>query len=371
MDKVALPLAARKLQSIQLLRGIAAVLVVLHHATETAKRPDALDHEFLSGFFSFGYAGVDFFFVLSGFIITFIHAGDVGRPEKLRSYATKRFLRIYPIYWVVLLALIPLFFLFRNAGFGHETRPDVLFTSIFLLPHTLSPVLTPAWTLRHEVWFYLLFGLLIFLRRPYGIILMLAVAAASFLVWALSLAGWIGTLPFPLDFLLSHYNLEFALGAVCALVFLRGKSAVSEATAISAAPILLTGLAGLVLFTATALYDLRVSTLAGSLLSLPSYAAASTLILFGAVSLEAKYDFRLPGFTQYLGEASYSIYLIHTPAIAFGEKALRKMPAIAGLHPNFAILATIVLSVAAGLCLHAWIEKPLLRRFHARRKEVG
>jgi exopolysaccharide production protein ExoZ len=366
MDKVAAQLLpARKLQSIQLLRGIAAVLVVLHHASGPAKRPGSLGHEFLSGFFSFGYAGVDFFFVLSGFIITFIHAGDVGRPSQLRAYATKRFLRIYPIYWVVLLALIPLFFVFRNAGFGHETHPDVLFTSFFLIPHPLYPLLTPAWTLRHEVWFYILFGLLIFMRRPYGIILMLAVAGASFVVWALSLAEWIGTLPFPFDFLLSHYNLEFALGAVCALIFLRGKSTVPV---IGATPLLI---AGLILFTLTALYDLRVSTLAGSLLSLPTYAAASALILFGAVSLEATHDFRLPGFTQFLGEASYSIYLIHTPVIAFGEKALRKVPVIAALHPSLAILFTIVLSVTAGLCLHTWIERPLLRRLHRRRKQAS
>ncbi len=60
-----------------------------------------------SGLFAFGHAGVDFFFVLSGFIILHVHAGDIGRPVRLGHYLQRRFTRVYPFYWVVfLLALL-------------------------------------------------------------------------------------------------------------------------------------------------------------------------------------------------------------------------------------------------------------------------
>ena len=60
--------------------------------------------------FDFGHAGVEFFFVLSGFIILHIHWKDLGHPSRFSSFAGKRFLRIYPMYWLVLAAIIPVYF---------------------------------------------------------------------------------------------------------------------------------------------------------------------------------------------------------------------------------------------------------------------
>jgi peptidoglycan/LPS O-acetylase OafA/YrhL len=51
--------------------------------------------------FRWGDAGVEFFFVLSGFIIASAHAGDISRPARLIPYLQRRIIRIYPPYWII------------------------------------------------------------------------------------------------------------------------------------------------------------------------------------------------------------------------------------------------------------------------------
>ena len=72
------------------------------HATglSYSSRPDAGLP--FGGLFLFAHAGVDFFFVLSGFIIYRVHRGDIGSPHRLSRYAWRRFVRIYPTYWIIL-----------------------------------------------------------------------------------------------------------------------------------------------------------------------------------------------------------------------------------------------------------------------------
>jgi len=146
-----------KLKTLQLCRGLAAALVLLFHATSVSSA--FLNYDLLHGIFLFGYSGVDFFFVLSGFIIFWIHRVDLGHPARLRPYLRKRFIRIYPLYWVVFLVLLPIYFGLPNNF--HDCL--VLLKSFLLLPQVSNPVLTVAWTLSSELFFYGLFGLAIYL----------------------------------------------------------------------------------------------------------------------------------------------------------------------------------------------------------------
>src|SRR3954454_3990840 len=88
--------------SLQGLRGVAALLVLLAHSSTIAGSGKYLDHDPTHGLFLFGSSGVYLFFVLSGFIIAHVHADDVGRPGAAGRYLWRRFARIYPFYWVVL-----------------------------------------------------------------------------------------------------------------------------------------------------------------------------------------------------------------------------------------------------------------------------
>src|SRR5690349_9010218 len=114
----------RKLNSLQICRGLAALLVLLFHATFMSQT--YLDYRPLDGVFRFGYSGVDFFFVLSGFIIFWAHHGELGHPTALRPYVRRRFVRIYPLYWIVAILLTPIYF-----GLPHRFHDWVVLAKSF------------------------------------------------------------------------------------------------------------------------------------------------------------------------------------------------------------------------------------------------
>ena len=87
---------AKKLEIIQAFRGIASIGVLLTHCGVIFQ--DQLGRPFLSNLFAFGGAGVDFFFVLSGFIIFYIHEKDINKPDRFKSFLLKRLSRVYPLY---------------------------------------------------------------------------------------------------------------------------------------------------------------------------------------------------------------------------------------------------------------------------------
>src|SRR5689334_465279 len=87
-------------------RGIAALLVAGVHATEMLSQPKYFGVDPTQGFFHFGNRGVDFFFVLSGFIIAYVHWFDLGKPNRLASYSLKRAIRVYLPMWVVAVPFI-------------------------------------------------------------------------------------------------------------------------------------------------------------------------------------------------------------------------------------------------------------------------
>jgi exopolysaccharide production protein ExoZ len=104
------------LRGIEMLRGLAAVLIVMHHADHLLWQDRYGGIRPFHGLFGEFHVGVDFFFVLSGFIIAWVHWGDIGRRSRLRHYAARRFTRIYPAYWALLIPLAILYHLFPANG---------------------------------------------------------------------------------------------------------------------------------------------------------------------------------------------------------------------------------------------------------------
>jgi len=90
----------RKLPAVQVLRGIAAAMVVFHHAGAVIPAADAQRSWILRSHLTLiGAAGVDIFFVISGFIMFYTH-GHVGGSREAGLFLWKRALRIYPPYWL-------------------------------------------------------------------------------------------------------------------------------------------------------------------------------------------------------------------------------------------------------------------------------
>lgn len=198
-----------KLETIEAARGIAALAVVFFHGNASAAFIGARTFEWLS----IGEHGVDFFFVLSGFIIFFVHYQDIGRPGGSRDYLLKRALRLFPILWIVVGGWAVL-----RTAVGQPPSLETLGTSLLLYPSTAEPAPLVVWTLRHEALFYLAFLALI-LSRKAGMVLFGLWTAAALVQLALSLMG--GPVGGLASFFLSSYALDFIFGAGIAILHRR------------------------------------------------------------------------------------------------------------------------------------------------------
>lgn len=331
-----------KLDALQTGRAIAAIMVVIFHA-HVFTVPDSIYNGAIDGVwrgFGMGFAGVEFFFVLSGFIMFFVHRNDLGVPERAGRFIRKRLIRIYPIYWVILGGLVCLYFAFPGRGPENARDPMSLLTSFLLIPTADDPIMRVAWTLEFEMFFYVMFTLMILSRR-FGL--------AVFAIW-MGLSAWGTIQPFethPLSFLFSYYNLLFLFGIGAAAIFPR----------LSVQQALLAVLGGTAVFLVVGMTDVyRVMDWAHSWRTVAFGLAASV-----AVAGLAAGAFRPWRWTVFLGDASYSIYLAHLPAMGFGAVAIRKLGLPDLLPMPLVFVVTVCGGVLAGVIIHVLIEKPVLR----------
>ena len=338
-----------RLSGVETCRGAAALLVVFYHAAVYLRFSEEFRYQVFSDVFGFGGHGVDFFFVLSGFIILFAYGKDLGRLDRLPHYAWHRFTRLYPIYWCVCAIVIPILFAYPTVRFayGHETRWDVILKSLVLFPQERPPVVGVAWTLQHEVLFYVLFGAL-YVHRAVGWILLLGWQA---LVLGVNLGRV--SVTFPMTFLSDMHNFQFLIGM--ALVPVVRRVTLRHPLGVLAV--------GTLLFLACGILEMH-GPLASPRAFVPrclTYGLASALILWGLVQAEVAGKVRIPAPLVAIGVASYSIYLIHIMvihALAQGivlfslERWLPEVVTFAALSGG---------CVVAGMLLSRYVERPLLR----------
>ena len=352
-----------RLDSLQVCRGCAALLVGLHHAGTFANgHPGG---PFLGGAMDWGAAGVDFFFVLSGFIIFFVHRRDLGCPASLGAFAVKRLVRIYPIYWVACVVVIPLYFLFPGSGPAYTHDPAAILTSVLLVPQAHFPILAQAWTLTYEMLFYALFAGLIWRFRLFVVpaVAWMAVCAGIYFFELLTRSSVLGDPPasfgFPWNWLFSRHNLLFGFGVGTAVLVMRGVSVrwcrVSQAVGVG----LFVGFAAL--NQPGSPFDL-VKRLDYPL----TFGVASALVVIGAAGLDvALPTLRTPGILLYLGNASYSIYLFHSIAMSILVRPAARVVAH-GLSVNATCLLMCAAAVGVGCLAHSLVEQPLLNLLRRR-----
>lgn len=201
-----------KFDTLQVYRGIAAMLVVIYHISGSSGH--YLKNTLYGDIFSVGWCGVDFFFVLSGFIITYVHYDDIGEKSKLYSYLKKRIFRIYPSYWILsTIALIMLLKVGYTEIAGNSMTLSYIIKSYFLMPG-IYPFWYIAWSLCYEVFFYIIFAILIW-QGMKGLIF---IATMYTILIILNLNNFNIS---SFDFFFSGYNIEFIFGCSGAIVFKR------------------------------------------------------------------------------------------------------------------------------------------------------
>jgi lipopolysaccharide/colanic/teichoic acid biosynthesis glycosyltransferase/peptidoglycan/LPS O-acetylase OafA/YrhL len=216
-----------RIVAVQLLRGIAASLVVAYHLIERYQRRGALQTDLPLWVDRIGEVGVLVFFVISGFIMVYT-AFSAGRAISAGTFLRDRFTRIAPFYYLTTLLIVG----FRLATEGLSTKAFLWprswewVASLLFIPYrnaegALQPIYKLGWTLNYEMAFYLLFaGGLLFARRKAGAVVCLALLAIVAVGTMLPEPRSNG-IALTIYFLTRPILLYFAIGMALGLVFLR------------------------------------------------------------------------------------------------------------------------------------------------------
>lgn len=332
---------------IQVLRAVAALMVVAHHATILVEQRLHRTGVFWAG----GAAGVDLFFVISGLVMT-LSAERLNRSARgAWTFLKRRVERVVPLYWMATTAKVLLAFALPTLAVNAIGTPWHIIASYLFIPswspaHTMEPMLVVGWTLEIEMLFYLLYAASLMLRiSPW------ATVVPAFVLLACARSGAIA----PDSKLLvwgSSLNFEFLWGMALGACVLRGRYLTPWLS------MLLMGIGAALLLAPWSFPDAWRWVVWG----LPA-----TAIVAGALGLERRIGGDVPVLAQRLGDASYSIYLSH----GFVLPLLGAELILTTLSPEVKrwglLLLALLLSSAVGLACYAWIEQPMLRWFHLRR----
>jgi exopolysaccharide production protein ExoZ len=337
------------LPNVQLLRAVAAYLVVFVHISEILpKNPTA------SFLHDKGYAGVDLFFIISGFIM--VYTTD-AKTISGGQFLLNRIKRIVPLYYSVTLlvfaisATLP--FVFRS------TSPDFysLLKSLAFLPFEktpgrIYPIYYLGWTLNYEIFFYVIFAasMLLWYR--------MRVIVSAFIIASLVLARIDSSDPgsITIYFYSRPIMLDFCLGMIIAsfrnqiLIATRRIPALAWLTLLFGITSLLIGSS--FVQSARSLYDPPTNTFI-------TFGLPAALIVLAAIGLD---DIKTRGqpwqLFQELGNASYSIYLSHFFIVGMLTVFADRL----GLSSSLRILVALTLiplTAIVGICLYRFFERPV------------
>jgi len=329
--------------SIQHLRGVAALMVVAFHLLVPAR---GIVYPAWTSFA--GASGVDIFFVISGFII---YTSQTAEDRGAADFISRRLLRVVPMYWAFTLLLIALH-LTVKMGAELSLAPAHVVQSFLLIPHfnpgdpgQIEPLLVPGWTLQYELFFYALFaaGLVLAPRRR---VLWMAASLACLV------AG--GLLAHPRGPIASSFTnprlLEFLAGVLLGAAARKYPGAFPVWGWI-AIPLGLTGL--------------LATDFAGPLWrDAWGWGPLAIAVVAGALCLDLRGRSLRAPLLRLLGDASYSIYLSHLITLGFVRQIWRlavKPGPDAWTFATFCITAFVV-SAAVGVVVYVLVEKPLLAR---------
>ena len=317
-----------KLLLLEVGRAVAALLVVLHHADASTGHFSDVAQERI---FMWGQYGVDFFFVLSGFIIYYSHRDDPRGIAAAKIYLFKRLSRVFVPYLPIAFAWMGMLLIFQERPI--EDQAWGFWATLTLLPMEKISTLTVAWTLTYELMFYGLF-LLAYVS--------VWIFAAASLAWGCALLlvvfAVLGQGDGPVSYALSNpIVMEFFCGVLAAHTFMKIDPRMRGW-------ILVTGCLGLLVV---------IVTWAGqrALLGPPL-----ALIVLGCAMYHPTMGNRALSFAVFLGAASYAIYLVHSPVISVVAEVLQPFGGRA-----FVFLTCVSLGVGVGMAYHVLFERPVMR----------
>jgi peptidoglycan/LPS O-acetylase OafA/YrhL len=370
MPQIYPSLASRYLPPLTGIRALAALLVLGLHTSQNVPS----DVPTVLPFLARGYLGVDFFFVLSGFIITHVYFTGLAQPSRnaVQVFLWHRFIRLYPVHVTVLAALVVLIAIVQAKHIPLNNPQDWRFADLpwqLTLLHAWGVTArpgwnAPSWSISAEWFAYLWFPLLapsLTLVRDRVTALLIATAALAATALAFTIADW---------------NLYTWVGAP-ALVRVLGEFLCGAALCRAVALVPdrpgfpwgglgsgrcagdLLGAAAFLLFLAGASMAMRDFGLV-ALLAMTIFGAATASGFLAGILGSRPF--------VWLGEISYSIYMVHFPVLLIAQRFWQRA-GIAGWSPSaraLAFLLTVVFVIALAALLYYLVERPARTRLRDR-----
>ncbi|HHA1786305.1 acyltransferase family protein [Enterobacter kobei] len=345
---------SQKLDSIQILRGIAALSVVMFHLRSYLV-PEGADRSLPDALFGWGAIGVDLFFVISGFIMYYVTFDKKPGIESSKKFIINRAIRIIPLYYIVLI------FAFLTSGamstFHYQEKIDNLVSALTFMPylHEHAPLYildsgmyNVRWTLNYELYFYLVFAFCLLFKHRLVMLFawFILPAAISFFVFSnlvVSTQGY-NYHSVIIKFVTNPIILEFGLGVASGIIYKKLKPIYKNKSFLP--PFIILSLISM------GIYYKQLTSY-----NLASGIAFSFLVLTFALHNKVITDF-LPNFLITLGNISFSLYLIHNPLKDFISRKVEKTnPDL--IHNTLGFVGLILISVIAAYFSYRYIETTL------------
>jgi peptidoglycan/LPS O-acetylase OafA/YrhL len=343
---------SRALLSIQILRAVAALAVLTHHVCNEKVAHVGGAAAPLNNLIV-GVAGVDLFFVISGFVMVYASESLFAQRGAPRIFFLRRLARIVPLYWAVTAAIVGYLLVVHGIAVLMSLHsPGSLVASFLFYPYPRPdglavPVHALGWTLNYEMFFYVLFAVAILLPRR------AAVMAVAALFVTLVVIGRLFALPLPFAYWFDPIILEFCFGMAIALAYRAGLR-------LPPAFVWLLILAAIAAFAATMVWGASAPWRALAW-GAPSAAIVAALVLSRRAAPAGPVG-RVFGF---LGDASYSIYLTHPLVFPVVGWTLPRWIDFSAMPWAYAVIAFACAVAAASAC-YLVFEKPVTRWLQGR-----
>jgi peptidoglycan/LPS O-acetylase OafA/YrhL len=341
-----------RLVSLQILRGIAASLVVINHTFTTLDFVGMAQPRFGPSANLIGGLGVAAFFVLSGFLMVRQTREQFGSFAAAWTFAYRRVVRVVPLYWV---ATVALYLAERHWGWLPAHAKTQLALSLSFLPNYLSafamqPIVAQGWTLNYEMAFYALFTVCLLLPRRWGLTALMAVLLTAF---GIGCVHYFPQVPSPaawLNFLTGRVLILFAAGAAIGILEQRLQRLPSLRLPVLPILLLLLVPAGVLLAFPWMAQDSITETLL--------WCCAVAAVLLCTLVEQGATNWLRRGLSL-LGDASYSTYLFHLWVMSRTILRLAKYPALQAFSPWVYVAGCLVVANMLGLIVHFVLERPM------------
>ncbi len=317
------------------------MLIVIYHSYNYLHARGLIPE--VPGIVDVGQSGVDIFFVISGFIMVFISGEKFNKSGAPKDFLVRRIIRVVPTYWAYtfLVAFLLYFFpgLFNQGRDFDYTR---VMASLFFIPwensHGLiKPIYGVGWTLNFEIYFYLIFSVLLFLSKKYFLPLLSLILVGGAIIGVMA-----NPEPHIYYVMTSKLLIEFLMGCFIASWYMKDTK-ISQSLSVL---MIMTGIAAIV---ATGILDVSLSKVI-------KWGFPSACIVSGFVFLERSREIKFHPFLIRLGDSSYSLYLTHVFAISAIGLVWRKT--FGSMYDIF-IFVAIFASLLLGYMAFILFEKPI------------